>query len=235
MAETKVEKLNLFQKIQKCRVELQSSNLKKSGKNKFAGFNYYELADFIPKVNELFDKYKLFSQFTLQNDIATLEVFDTENKLNVNDYETYESITFSSPVAEIVIKGANAIQSLGGANTYMKRYLYLNLLEIVESDSFDAISGKETKQTTRQTSTTKTTQAPKQLTQVEEKEVLDLMQEMRDLTDETQTDYEALLKYYKVDSNSKMTLDQLKDCVKNLKMKKQRIVMLRESGQEADI
>lgn len=235
MAETKVEKLNLFQKIQKCRVELQSSNLKKSGKNKFAGFNYYELADFIPKVNELFDKYKLFSQFTLQNDIATLEVFDTENKLKINDYETYESITFSSPVAEIVIKGANAIQSLGGANTYMKRYLYLNLLEIVESDSFDAISGKETKQTTRQTSTTKTTQEPKQLTQAEEKEVLDLMQEMRDLTDETQTDYEALLKYYKVDSNSKMTLDQLKDCVKNLKMKKQRIVMLRESGQEADI
>lgn len=143
MAESKIEKLNLYQKIQKCRVELQNSNLKKSGKNKFAGFSYYELADFIPKVNELFDKYKLFSQFTLQSDIATLEVFDTENKIKVNDVEIYDSITFSSPVAEINIKGANAIQSLGGANTYMKRYLYLNLLEIVENDSFDAVSGKD--------------------------------------------------------------------------------------------
>ncbi len=231
MAEKKEEiKLNLFQKIQKCRVELQNSNLKKSGKNKFAGFSYYELADFIPKVNELFDKYKLFSQFTLQNDIATLEVFDTENKVKLNEFETYESITFSSPVAEIVIKGANAIQSLGGANTYMKRYLYLNLLEIVESDSFDAVSGKDTENSKKVTKTNN--QSTKQLTQVEEKEVIDLMQQMGELADSTNTNYEELLKYYKVDSNSKMTLDQLRDCVKNLKIKKQKIEMLRTSGQE---
>lgn len=231
MAEKKEEiKLNLFQKIQKCRVELQNSNLKKSGKNKFAGFNYYELADFIPKVNELFDKYKLFSQFTLQNDIATLEVFDTENKVKMNEFETYESITFSSPVAEIVIKGANAIQSLGGANTYMKRYLYLNLLEIVESDSFDAVSGKDSESSKK---TTKNSNQPaRQLTQAEEKEILDLMQQMRELADLTNTDYEELLKYYKVNSNSNMTLEQLKDCVKNLNIKKQKIEMLRTSEQE---
>lgn len=225
-------KLNLFQKIQKCRVELQNSNLKKSGKNKFAGFSYYELADFIPKVNELFDKYKLFSQFTLQNDIATLEVFDTENKVKLNEYETYESITFSSPVAEIVIKGANAIQSLGGANTYMKRYLYLNLLEIVESDSFDAVSGKYIENSQK---VAKSNNKPvKNLTKVEEKETLDLMQQMRELADLTNTNYEELLKYYKVDSNSNMTLEQLRDCVKNLNLKKQKIEMLRTSGQEVE-
>lgn len=225
-------KLNLFQKIQRCRVELQNSNLKKSGKNKFAGFSYYELADFIPKVNELFDKYKLFSQFTLQNDIATLEVFDTENKVKLNEYETYESITFSSPVAEIVIKGANAIQSLGGANTYMKRYLYLNLLEIVESDSFDAISGKDIENSQKVVKSN--SKSTKNLTQVEEKEILDLMQQMRELADLTNTNYEELLKYYKVDSNSNMTLEQLRDCVKNLNLKKQKIEMLRTSGQEVE-
>ncbi|MCI6265832.1 MAG: ERF family protein [Erysipelotrichaceae bacterium] len=225
-------KLNLFQKIQRCRVELQNSNLKKSGKNKFAGFSYYELADFIPKVNELFDKYKLFSQFTLQNDIATLEVFDTENKVKFNEYETYESITFSSPVAEIVIKGANAIQSLGGANTYMKRYLYLNLLEIVESDSFDAVSGKDIENSQKVIKSN--SKSTKNLTQVEEKEILDLMQQMRELADLTNTNYEELLKYYKVDSNSNMTLEQLRDCVKNLNLKKQKIEMLRTSGQEVE-
>ena len=225
-------KLNLFQKIQRCRVELQNSNLKKSGKNKFAGFSYYELADFIPKVNELFDKYKLFSQFTLQNDIATLEVFDTENKVKFNEYETYESITFSSPVAEIVIKGANAIQSLGGANTYMKRYLYLNLLEIVESDSFDAVSGKDIENSQKVVKSN--SKSTKNLTQVEEKEILDLMQQMRELADLTNTNYEELLKYYKVDSNSNMTLEQLRDCVKNLNLKKQKIEMLRTSGQEVE-
>ena len=229
MAEVKEPKLNLFQKIQKCRVELQNSKLKKSGKNKFAGFDYYELADFLPKVNELFDKYKLFSQFTLTKEIATLEVFDTEKIKKVNnDIDIYESITFSNPVAEIVIKGANAIQSLGGANTYLKRYLYLNLLEIVENDSFDAVSGKEENKPTKKTNSIPS----KTLTQVEEKEILDLMQQVRVLADDTNTDYEDLLKYYKVTSNSEMTLEQLKDCVKNLNTKKHKIEMLKQSGQE---
>ena len=35
------------------RVKLQNAKLKKSGKNKSAGFDYFELADFLPKLNEL--------------------------------------------------------------------------------------------------------------------------------------------------------------------------------------
>ncbi len=214
----KEEKLNLYQKIQRCRVELQNCNLKKSGKNKFANFEYYELADFLPKVNELFDKYKLFSQFTLKNDIATLEVFDTEE---IDIEGKLNSVTFSSPTAEITIKGANSIQNLGGANTYMKRYLYLNLLEIVENEIFDI-------------SLTEGQNRKKTLTKGEEKEVLDLMQKMRELSDLTNTDYDKLLAYYKVKSNSEMTLEQLQDCVKNLETKQQKIEMLKESGQEVE-
>lgn len=212
--EKKEEVLNLYQKIQRCRVELQNLNLKKSGRNKFANFDYYELADFLPKVNELFDKYKLFSQFTLRSEVATLEVFDTEKG---------DSVTFSSPVAEVNIKGSNAIQNLGGANTYMKRYLYLNLLEIVESDSFDAVSGKEQKGVKF---------TPK--TKEQEKEVLDLMNKMKNLIIETDSDMEEIKKYYKVKSNADMTIEQLEDCVKNLELKLQKLNMLRDSGQEID-
>lgn len=74
----------------------------------------------------------------------------------------------------------------------------------------------------------------KELTQVEEKEVLDLMQQMRELADDTNTNYEELLRYYKVDSNTSMTLEQLQDCVKNLNLKKRKIEMLRQSGQEVE-
>lgn len=217
--EKKETKLNLYEKIQRCRVELQQSNLKKSGKNKFANFEYYELADFLPKVNELFDKYRLFSRFTLYSNIATLDIYDTEVK---REDGSYESVMFSSPVAEVVIKGSNAIQSLGGANTYMKRYLYLNALEIVESDSFDAVSGKEQKGkgvTFKATGNT-------------EKQILELMTKMKSLVIETNSDMEEILKYYKVKSNTDMTLEQLEDCVKNLEMKLQKMNMLRDSGQE---
>lgn len=41
--------MNIYKKLQKCRVDLQNSNLKKSGNNKFAGYSYFELGDFLPK------------------------------------------------------------------------------------------------------------------------------------------------------------------------------------------
>jgi hypothetical protein len=42
---------------------------------------------------------------------------------------------------ELDIKGANAMQSLGGIETYQRRYLYMSALDITENDMFDASSG----------------------------------------------------------------------------------------------
>ena len=128
-----LKKQNVYEKLQHARVMLQEKNKKKSGKNKFAGFNYYELADFIPNVNAIFDGLKLFSIFNIKGDIATLTIINTEN--------TSDTIVFESPIAQAEIKGSTPIQCLGGIHTYMKRYLYLNALEIVESDLFDSKVG----------------------------------------------------------------------------------------------
>lgn len=120
----------IYEKLQKCRVELQQMKLKKSGKNKFAGFEYFELADFLPQINSLFLKYKLCSNFSIEGEQANLIIYDSED---VN-----QSVIFCSPIAQLELKGCTAIQALGGIHTYMKRYLYLNALEIVENDMLDA-------------------------------------------------------------------------------------------------
>lgn len=54
----------------------------------------------------------------------------------------------------------------------------------------------------------------------ENEEILDLMVKMNNLVMETETDYEKLLEHYGVDTNDKMTLEQLRDCVKILEEKK---------------
>ena len=48
-----IVKKNLNQSIISIRVKLQNSKLKKTGKNTFAGFDYFELSDFLPRLNEL--------------------------------------------------------------------------------------------------------------------------------------------------------------------------------------
>lgn len=40
------------------------------------------------------------------------------------------------------MKGSNELQALGGIETYQTRYLYIQLLNITENDTFDATSGK---------------------------------------------------------------------------------------------
>lgn len=126
---------NVFQKLQTCRVELQKMNLKKTGKNAFAGFTYYELGDFLPQVNELFLKYGLASDFSIDS------VSNEAMLLIINSDKPEESILFKSPIADANIKGCTPVQSLGGVHTYLKRYLYINALEIVENDMFDGKVG----------------------------------------------------------------------------------------------
>lgn len=105
------------------------------GHNKFADFKYFELKDFLPKVNEIFEKLKLFSKFDLLENEGVLTVINIE--------KTDETITFVTPKAEMVLKGQNGLQMIGSTHTYLKRYCYLNALEIVEDDAINAIIDKD--------------------------------------------------------------------------------------------
>lgn len=127
------ETMNIYCKLQKARVLLQSKKLKMTGKNPFARFNYYQLADFLPSLNSIFDDLKICPVFLIKDKVAILNIINSE--------KIEESITFEMPTAEVNLKGCSPIQALGGVNTYCKRYLYLNALEIVEDDLLDAEAG----------------------------------------------------------------------------------------------
>ncbi|WP_227854895.1 ERF family protein [Clostridioides sp. ZZV14-6044] len=127
---------NIYIKLMDVRVKLSKLNLKKSGENKYSNFKYFELADFLPQATELLEEVKLCPIITFTNDYATLTLINGENPT--------EQIVFTSPMRDLQLKGSNELQALGGIETYQTRYLYIQLLNITENDSFDAVSGKET-------------------------------------------------------------------------------------------
>ncbi|WP_300902290.1 ERF family protein [uncultured Clostridium sp.] len=127
--------MNVFEKLQSVRVKLQEREIKKSGKNKFSGYDYFELADILPAINELMNENKLCSYISYTTDVATLTI--------VNSEKVDEQIVFTSPMATAQLKGCHAIQNLGAVQSYLRRYLYLTAFEIVEADVLDATSGKE--------------------------------------------------------------------------------------------
>ena len=126
--------MNIYEKLQKVRVELQNANLKKSGHNKFAGFHYFELSDFLPAVNVLMEKYKLCSTFNIGVEEAILTIINAE--------APEEREKFVCPMGELNLKGAHQIQNLGGQITYLRRYLYMNAMEIIEADHLDSTLNK---------------------------------------------------------------------------------------------
>jgi hypothetical protein len=113
---------------------------------------------------------------------------------------------------ELELKGCNKIQALGGTETYQRRYLYMSAFDIIENDLFDATSG--TKQNESK---------PKYVSKNTDKE--DLIAAIDNLEIQTSTDHEEMLKFYKVDSNIDMSIEQLQDAKHRLemKLKKQRI------------
>lgn len=127
--------MSVYRKLQEARLELQSTSLKKSGKNKFAGFEYFELGDFLPTIQNIFFKHGLCGTITFYTDIAILTIVDID--------KPEDKIEFKSPMSTAELKGCHAIQNLGAVQTYLRRYLWVAAMEIVEHDSLDAVAGRD--------------------------------------------------------------------------------------------
>lgn len=126
--------MSAHSKLMQARVMLQAKQLKKSGHNKFAGYEYFELGDFIPTVQEIFAGVNLCGTIAFYADKAELTITDTEDS---------SAIVFSCPMATAMLKGCHEVQNLGASMTYIRRYLWVNALEIVEHDALDAVTGKD--------------------------------------------------------------------------------------------
>lgn len=129
--------MNVFQKLNQARALFHKKELKKSGHNKFAGYHYFELSDFVVPALEIFNDVGLVSTIRFGKEQAELVV--------VNVDKPDEIIVFTSPMSEANLKGCHPVQNLGAVETYIRRYLWVTALEIVEHDALDATTGSDKK------------------------------------------------------------------------------------------
>lgn len=121
--------MNVYAKIQRARKMLIEKGLKKGKVNNFSKFSYFELSDFIPDINGIFDELGLFSKVTVNDEVGTMLIINTD--------KPSEYVTFTSKSAPLELKGAVPLQSIGGQQTYIRKYLYMLALEIAEVDIVD--------------------------------------------------------------------------------------------------
>jgi hypothetical protein len=126
--------MKVYKKLSDARIRLQRTELTKSGHNKFAGYKYFELGDFLPAVQSIFNEVGLIDAISFTEDLATMVVYDVDDG---------SSVTFTSPMGTANLKGCHEVQNIGAVETYQRRYLYVTALSIVEHDALDAVTGSQ--------------------------------------------------------------------------------------------
>ena len=129
-------KMSIHNKLMKARLKLQDTHLTKSGHNKFAGYKYFELGDFLPTIQKICNDVGICGHITFYTDIAILSITDID--------DASQFIEFKCPMSTAALKGCHDVQNLGAVLTYIRRYLWVNAFEIVESDVVDASAGAAT-------------------------------------------------------------------------------------------
>lgn len=126
--------MSVYKKLMQARVMLQSREMKKSGHNKFAGYTYFELGDFLPHIQSIFADIGLCGVVSFASDIATLTIIDADDG---------SQMALTCPMSSASLKGCHDVQNLGAVMTYIRRYLWTTALEIVEHDVLDATAGQD--------------------------------------------------------------------------------------------
>ena len=122
--------MNIYQKLNAAREQFHMVKMEKSGKNTFAKYDYFTLSDFIKPALKVMSANGLCATVSFSADIATMTIVNIE-KLD-------EHIVITSPMGSALLKGCHEVQNLGAVQSYLRRYLWVAALEIVEHDALDS-------------------------------------------------------------------------------------------------
>jgi hypothetical protein len=125
--------MSIYKKLSDAREHFHELELKKTGHNKFAGYKYFELGDFLIPALKVLKIYGVVSVISFGKEVASMRLIDID--------KPDEFIEITSPMSSAALKGAHEIQNLGAVQTYLRRYLWVAALEIVEHDALDATTG----------------------------------------------------------------------------------------------
>ena len=120
------ENKNIYRKLQEARQKLKSENISKSGKNTFTKVGYYTLQDILPPITKVCNEVGITPRITFTKEMATLTIYD---------WDSDQTIEFTSPMVEQKDSKMNEIQILGSLETYQRRYLLIGAFSIVEEDN----------------------------------------------------------------------------------------------------
>ena len=122
--------MTLFAKLARARAEFHKIDIQKTGHNEFSNYRYFELGDFLLPAMNCLSVEGLVPVVSFSIKYATMRVYDTD---------TSEYFEIQSPMSTAKLKACHEVQNLGAVESYERRYLWMTLIELVESDLAETV------------------------------------------------------------------------------------------------
>jgi len=122
----------IYRKIALAIDYIKQSSLKKEGENTFSKYKYYTPEQVSKLVHDACKANEITYQFNLVRN-----EFGIEGKMTIIDLTSDnedDGCTFTMASAIPEIKATNIAQQIGGAMTYTKRYMLMNIFDIVDNN-----------------------------------------------------------------------------------------------------
>lgn len=127
-------------KILELRKTIKDMNLKATGYNGHAKYNYFQLSDFLPQTIDVCLKLGLYDEYTEDEEYFTLVMIDVETgeerifkkkRIEIPEVVPQQPSDKAGTVSQRV---GTTSQAVGSVDTYYMRYLYRNMLKLTEPD-----------------------------------------------------------------------------------------------------
>ena len=132
MAEEK--KKNSYQRLMQARIDFAKKNIQPSGYNAHLNFDYLELKDIIPVANNVLADNGLM----LVIDFSSVECIGKVIDLFDENEPIIFTIPYPDPAKDAERLKLNVVAMVGSQVTYLRRYMYQLVLDIVVRDEIDA-------------------------------------------------------------------------------------------------
>ena len=100
-----IKKMNIYEKMQVVKKLLSDAELKKTGKNDYSNFEYYELSDILPAIITFCENYRLFTHVNFVKEYSTKTITTEESqvqeKVKVGESAVLTVINIDNPEEKI--------------------------------------------------------------------------------------------------------------------------------------
>lgn len=125
------ERLEFLERLERAHEKFMRAGVRKTGYNKFQKYNYFTLDDIMPVADRVLKEEGLLITFGETDDNRRC-AYVTDRR-NPNNVMVFKGI----PVSPEMPKTDDEVKMFGKVNTYSRRYLYMDILNICETDEVD--------------------------------------------------------------------------------------------------